>query len=316
MTSRSPAPVIIHAYRRREHLRRTLDALRENRLSDRTEVFITSDGPRPGDEAQVAEVREFLGTVTGFKRVEIIARKTNNRLENWRFRRRMLGEHDRIVVVEDDCVTAPGFLAFMNECLDRYADDPGVFSVSGYIPPLPGVPADPFRLLRLGRFNAWGHGIFRRTERLIRPHPDPGEFNRLLDDPAFRRKVAREVGLPWFGMLRRVCLGKLLAFDVMANLEVLKRGLDVIYPSRSLVSNIGFDGSGEHCGDGDRFKVRTDTVVEPRWDRLEEADPARARRELARFHTHGLRRRWAIHSKRLRGRLHLPEDLAPPDREV
>lgn len=303
-------------YRRLHHVKRSLAALAKNPLAAESDLYLTSDGPLEAHRDEVMAVRDHLAGIDGFRSVTVLARDENDRLENWRVRRRLLAERGRLIYLEEDCVPAPGFLAYVNAGLDRYESDPRVFSVSGYLPELPGIPKAPLRLLRLSRFNSWGYGIFARSEQLVRCQPGGDEFNRLLGDPAFRRAVAREVGLPWFGMLRRVCLGQLLAFDVMANLELLRQGLDVIYPSRSLITNIGFDGSGEHCGEGDRFRVDPETRPDHPWHELAEDDSRAARRAIARFYTHGFRRRWKFHSKRLRGRLHLPHGLEPPDRTL
>lgn len=315
-SSFATAPIMMTTYRRLDHVKRTLEALAANTLAAESDLFITSDGPLDPHRDEVMAVREHLATVSGFRSVTLFARDQNDRLENWRVRRRLLEQHGRLVYLEEDCVTAPGFLAFINAGLERYQDDPTVFSISGYLPPLPGIPSDPPRLLRLGRFNSWGYGIFARSEQMVRCQPEAGEYNRLLDDPAFRRRVNHTVGLPWFGMFRKVCLGEMLAFDVMANLEVLKRQLSVIHPSRSLVDNIGIDGSGEHCGEGERFQVQLEKGLDHDWLNLPEDSTPAASRGIADFYTHGIRRRWKFLTKRLRGRLHLPDGLAMPDRSL
>ncbi len=300
-------------YRRLDHVRRSIAALARNSLAKESDLYLTSDGPLEAHRDEVMQVRDHLAGVNGFRSVTVLSRDRNDRLENWRVRRRLLAEHGRLIYLEEDCVTAPGFLSYINAGLDRYAADPSVFSISGYLPELPTIPRSPFRLLRLRRFNSWGYGIFDRSEALVRCRPDPGEFNRLIDDRNFRKAVSRDVGLPWFGMLRRVSLGEILAFDVMANLEILKRHLDVIHPSRSLVSNIGFDGSGEHCGSANRFDTDPEPGIDHPWSGLPEDASPKARRALARFYTHGFRRYWKFHTKRLRGRLHLPDSARPPD---
>jgi GT2 family glycosyltransferase len=53
-----PIPVVLFAYARPDHLRRTLGCLRENQVPL---IYVFSDGPRTLDKAPlVAQVREIL----------------------------------------------------------------------------------------------------------------------------------------------------------------------------------------------------------------------------------------------------------------
>jgi len=50
----------------------------------------------------------------------------------------------RVIVLEDDHVTTPDFLTFMNAALDYYEANPKVFSVSGYAFPQKGCDPAPY----------------------------------------------------------------------------------------------------------------------------------------------------------------------------
>ena len=45
-------------------------------------------------------------------------------------------EHGRVIVLEDDLLLSPVALRYFNAALDRYADDPRVMHVSGYMFPV------------------------------------------------------------------------------------------------------------------------------------------------------------------------------------
>jgi hypothetical protein len=299
------APVTIPAYRRLGHLMRTIEALRNNPLAEQTELFITSDGPRPGDEQHVSDVRAFLKTVRGFKHVEIVERDENNRLENWNFRRQLAQTYGRLIVVEDDCLTTPGFLGYMNACLDRFSDDQDIFGVAGFCPPLPGVQSSPFRLFQLQRFSAWGFGIYGRSDSLVRQNLSLDEFNRLASSREFLSELMNRTGLGLLGMLRKCATGELLAYDIMANLEMIQRKMRMIFPSGSLVRNIGHDGSGLHCGISNRFD--TDTIEEPSIDWTEAPIDRNTaiERKMARFYGSSTKAWLRFQSKRLRGRIRI-----------
>ncbi|BCX49876.1 sugar transferase [Haloferula helveola] len=303
----TPAPVMIPAYRRLGHLQKTIAALAANTLADQTELYVTSDGPRPGDEEAVADVREWLKTVQGFRKVEVLARDENSRLENWKIRRELASGFGRMIYLEDDCATSPMFLSYMNACLNRYEDDPRVFSISGYLPPLDGFRPEPFRLLRAKRFKAWGFGIYARTDAMVRCQPEPSEYREILRSPSMRRRIIRQTGVNFIGMLRRCTLGELLAYDMMATLEVVKRDLDVIFPSISLVQNHGIDGTGAHCGKSDRFETTLFAGDQPDWQQIPDDPDESFTRAIAKFYGSNLKGRFTFYSKLLRRRLELPD---------
>src|SRR4051812_16257462 len=115
------APIALFAYNRPEHTRRTLQALRSNDLAAQSELYIFSDAARtPAAAEPVGQVRALAAGVEGFKTVRVIARD-----ENWGLARsiidgvtRLCAEHGRAIVVEDDLVTSPYFLRFMNDALN------------------------------------------------------------------------------------------------------------------------------------------------------------------------------------------------------
>ena len=114
------APVCVSAYARPGHLARTVEALRNNLAAEKHELFVFSDGAKPGDEDKVAAVRRYLRGVKGFKKITVFERIENNRVLNKRGgMKEVLEAYGRIIFLEEDVITAPGFLRFMNEALQR-----------------------------------------------------------------------------------------------------------------------------------------------------------------------------------------------------
>lgn len=264
------APIILFAYNRPEHLRRTAEALAGNALASRSPLTIYCDGPRAEKDLEAtAQVREIARGVSGFARVEVVERS-----ENLGLARSLitgiddaLAGHDGVIVMEDDLVTSPHFLDFMNDGLERYAADDRVVSVSGYRFPVKGAMPETFFLP--GAF-CWGWATWRRgwalyehdaealLEAIIR-HDLIYEFDFRGTDPmtqilqwsANKDSRVDSWASRWMGS---ACLHRKLS----------------LYPGRTLVENIGFDGSGKHSTFGlsnDRFasplareRIRVDTV--------------------------------------------------------
>jgi len=251
------APVMITTYTRLDHLRQTIEALRKNDLAKQTTVFVYVDGPCPGDEEKVGAVKSYLATVKGFSAFNIIARQQNlgahenAKLANYE----ILQKFGVLIRMEDDIVTAPGFLTYMNAALDKYRDNKGVFSVSAYCPPM-RIPKDyPSDVFFLRRFNGWGCGIWLdRLESIYRPI-SLEEFNRFSANKEQVRAFVSGGGKDMLIMLREVAHGRLDAGDINAMYYQFLNDQYTVYPTQSLVQNIGFDGSGVHCGRGSQFDV-------------------------------------------------------------
>ena len=62
-----------------------------------------------------------------------------------------------------------------------------------------------------------------------------------------RKRFDLENAYPYFAMLKKQKAGTIDSWAIRWYLSVFMRDGLVLYPQRSLVSNEGFDGTGEHC---------------------------------------------------------------------
>lgn len=154
----------------------------------------------------------------------------------------VLRQSDRVVVVEDDLVVSSKFLKYMNAALDLYRDNRNVMHVSGY--QYPGVLDDFPTALLLPITNSWGWGTWRRAWKCYRSDfPDLASIDRWW----WRRFHLDSLGALELRKAIEQARGRELdTWAVRWSYSVfLERGL-AVFPRRSLVSNIGFDGSGTH----------------------------------------------------------------------
>ncbi|MFA6476202.1 MAG: hypothetical protein WCV68_02170 [Candidatus Paceibacterota bacterium] len=132
------APVAIFVYNRLANTRGVVEALQRNYLAKDTDVFIFSDGPNilknPANERKVAEVRRYLKTVTGFKSFTVIERPENFYIEKniTDGVTEIINKYGKVIVLEDDGVSAPDFLTFMNGALDFYEEKEKVMHVATF----------------------------------------------------------------------------------------------------------------------------------------------------------------------------------------
>ncbi len=159
--------------------------------------------------------------------------------------------------------------------------------VSGYMFPV-DLDADTDAVF-LPFTTSWGWATWSRAWR--RFDPQMSAFERLSADPALRRTFNLEGAYDYFDLLRRQKRGQVDSWAIRWYLSVFMQGGLTLYPVRSLVQNIGFDGSGTHGADGtfdqgplaatfrvERFPMQVD--VFPGWRSVTTALP-RPRMALA-----------------------------------
>lgn len=138
------APIVLFAYKRPVELKATLQALQANYLASQSDLYIFVDAAkRPEDEPKVAQVHQLLDAVTGFRTIHRDYATSNIGCADSVIRgiSIVLAKHPAAIIVEDDLVTTPNFLDFLNQGLVQYAKNRRVYSVAGYTFPFQR-PAD------------------------------------------------------------------------------------------------------------------------------------------------------------------------------
>lgn len=248
------APILLFAYNRPRHLQHTVEALAHNPLAQESELFVFSDGARTEDDREDVElVRSYIHTIEGFKTVHRIERDRNyglaaNIIDGVTD---IVNRYGRVIVLEDDLVTAPGFLQFMNDALDTYADEPHVGHIQAYdFTQNPRLP-ETFLIKFTG---SWGWATWQRAWQHFNPD---GQY--LLNE-LHRRHLTRRFDFNgkygFTRMLRRQVEGKNNSWAIRWNASLFLQDILSLNVGRSLVQNEGFDGSGTHCGADHLYEAR------------------------------------------------------------
>jgi len=257
VTNRAMAPVLIVTYDRIEHLQKTITSLRRNIYADKTDLFVASDYQRTDLEAnRVAAVRRYLKSIDGFKSVTVFERDKNfGVVDNSNSALKVIFEKfDRFIIMNDDLVTAPGFLKFSNEAFERYGNNERVFSITGYCPPIQIPSTYQYDAFFLGRMSAWGCGMTKDRYDSVREITRK-EYDEFVANKDLSRAFVNGGGEDLLMMLKAVAYGSLEAWDVRCMYTQFMQHQYTVYPTQSLVFNIGFDGTGMHCGRTNRFNV-------------------------------------------------------------
>lgn len=240
-----PAPIALFAYNRPGHLRRTLRALAGNALAPRSRLIAFCDAPRTqADAAATAAVLALLRSTAGFRSVEIVPRRRHLGLSRSLISGigEVVGAYGRVVVMEDDLVTSPQFLTFLNRGLEVYAGDDAVASIQGYwFATAAALPPTFF----LRGAECWGWATWSQGWSVFEPS------SRVLLDELTRRRALHAFNLDgctaYSGRLEDHLAGLNDTWSMRWHASAYLAGKLSLYPSRSLVHNIGCDGTGVHC---------------------------------------------------------------------
>ncbi len=245
------APIGLFVYNRPWHTQKTVEALLENESANESELHIFSDASRTIESNHaVQEVRAYIRNIRGFKKVDIVERERNFGLANSIIDgvTTLCTKYERVIVLEDDLVTSPYFLRYMNDALDVYEHEEQVISVHGYMYPVPEPMPETF-LLRGA--DCWGWGTWKRGWDLFE------QDSNWLIDQVKKRGLVREFNYDGAydlaAMLVAQTQGKVDSWAIRWYASAFLENRLTLYPGKSLVRNIGTDSSGTHCGTTDSF---------------------------------------------------------------
>jgi len=248
------APIALFVYGRPLHTQRTLDALAANDWANESDLIVYADGPRDAtDVDNVQEVRKIIGRAKGFANVRLVGRDRNLGLAENIISgvTEICARYGRAIVLEDDIVTGPGFLAYMNAAIKMYQDADEVASISGYSFPTENTLPPTF-FSRLS--TSWGWATWRRA--WSRFEADGAMLLHQLKSARKTYAFDHDGSYPFTKMLEDWCAGRNSSWAIRWYASNFLEDKLTLFPGQPLVENIGYDGTGTHCGNNSDFKTR------------------------------------------------------------
>ncbi len=245
------APITLFVYNRPWHTKQTIETLKKNLLASESELCIYSDSAKNNiAKENVDEVRKYIKTIKGFKKIKIIERDKNWGLANSIINgvTEVVNKFGKIIVLEDDLVTSPYFLNYMNDALDFYNDEERVMSISAY---MNSIDTNTLGETFLTYFTScWGWATWK--ESWSKFERDPGKLIAEMNRKDIKRFNLNGAYNLWSQVISNH-IGRIYTWAIFWYATVFKNNGLVLHPSKSMTINIGHDGSGVHCGDSDRF---------------------------------------------------------------
>jgi hypothetical protein len=253
------APILIFVYNRPEHTHLVIESLRNNFLASQSVLFIYSDAAKEEkDRSTVELVRKYIHSIDGFAKVNICLRERNWGLANNIIDgvSRLIDQHGRVIVLEDDLITAPYFLQFMNDALETYKDEEKV----GHIHACQFFTNEALPDTFLTKFvGSWGWATWDRAWKKF--NPDGVTLLNELEKRHLTKKFDFDNAYGFTKMLRRQIKGLNNSWAIRWSASHFLNDCYALNAGKTLVQNIGMDGSGTNCGSG--VKVTSDLYNKP-----------------------------------------------------
>lgn len=244
--------VAVLAYNRPHHIRQVLYALERDGCSA---VRVYLDGPKsPLDVAKQRDLKESLIEKREMAvEVEEFPRSYGLRGSVLRCLDRELARNPAVLLLEDDCVPRVGLLGYVTDSLNRYQSDASIMSVCAFQVPAIHSEDHPHAAFLSRRFIPWGWATWAdRWSLYPRNATALKETVRLaLENPLLPPEI------------RHFILGGIseIETDTWSLAWILghyARQRFSVMPTKTLIDNIGFDGSGSHTPKSDAFTFATD----------------------------------------------------------
>jgi hypothetical protein len=243
------APIALFVYDRPQHLRATLVALEKNYLAPQSELFIFADGPKTNNPIlldRIRQVRDLIREKWKFKNIYLDEQDFNIGLAQSIIRgvTRIVHEHGKLIVLEDDLITSKGFLNYMNDSLDKYSNDNSVMQISAFQFPVNFGRKSP-ECFFLPFTTSWGWATWSRAWDKFDEKATGWEILKI--DQELKRKFDMDNSYPYTEMLG-LQMEKMTidSWAIRWWWSVFKNNGLVLFPKTTFVKNNGFDELATH----------------------------------------------------------------------
>jgi len=245
------APVVLFAYKRPIHTQRVVDALLANPETQDTDLIVFVDGPKTlKEQKMIDDVCRIFESLNGFSSIDVRCSPTNLGLSRSIIQgvTSVFDQYDRIIVLEDDILVSKNFLEYMNLALDLYKSEETIASIHGYVYPIERELPQTFFIRGA---DCWGWATWRRAWEKF--NPDGRALLQQLESSGQTSDFDFNGSAQFTDMLRGQIAGTNDSWAVRWYASAFLENMLTLYPGKSLVKNIGLDGSGTHSGKSEQL---------------------------------------------------------------
>ncbi len=243
-------PILFIIFNRLETTRQVFEEIRKVKPKF---LFVAADGPRPHkqeDDADCSEARSIIELVDWDCEVKTLFQQENlgcgvgpATAISWFF------EHaDEGIILEDDCLPAPGFFTFCQSMLKKYRHDDRIFHISGNNFQMGRKRGDASYYFSKYT-GTWGWATWKRAWQHYRFSIE--NLESFLDQQKLDKFVQSKAEKAyWMRIFKLIEFGKRKdIWDYQWTFAVWDQEALAIFPNTNLVKNIGFVENATHTFD-------------------------------------------------------------------
>ena len=238
--------ILLFSYNRPSHLKRVVISLENYKVNN---LYVILDGPKNNKDKLVQ--KEIITNVLGENKIKIklIKRKKNiglaksiyTALDNFS------KKYKKIIILEDDCIPRKEFFSFIKKSFYLSLKDDGIAAICGYqLPQLHNKNLSKLKILKLKHFIPWGWAIKSKNWQYFRKNFKKVNLNYDKKDlPSNLKKILKKSK----NNEKNIWSKNFVLFNYINKKFYL-------FPDKSLIKNIGFDGSGVNSKITDIFYTK------------------------------------------------------------
>ena len=248
--------IALIAFNRPRHLQENLRSLKKNNIK---KIYIFCDSPKEGDNKNKLKNEEVILIINSINWCEVILTRYKKNLGckkiHMNVMEYMFKKYDKLIILEDDLICSPHLIEFLSRCLIKYENETDVKNITGYCPPIeiPNNYKDDVFFLK--RHGSWGLGTWKRVYKEFLEL----DFNhkKILVSKKNRMKL-KKGGTDTVPLMTADYFGWVDSIGIWWSWNSLVNNGINLYPTKSLIKNMGHDNSGTHSGISNKYIVDMD----------------------------------------------------------
>jgi hypothetical protein len=255
------SPICLFVFNRLNETIKTVEYLKKNKYANQSVLYIFSDGSNKKiDATKVAAVRDYIKTIDGFKKIIIFESPYNKGLANSIIDgvNHVLQNHKTVIVIEDDLITSPIFLEYMNSALLFYQKNNSISTICGFSHDLPILKNFEHDIYYSYRPSSWGWATW--NDRWSCMIWNNNFYWKFIYNPFYWHRMLRG-GSDIIQMLFNQLIGKIDSWAIRWTVSQLVRSKYSVFPKFSLVENNGININATNTKYSLRFKANLEPNV-------------------------------------------------------
>lgn len=253
------APIVLFVFDRPELTKKTLESLANNSLLKESTLYIFADGPKENADSdrlsRINDVHSIINSFDASGKCYVEISKDNKGLKRSILDgvTKVIAEHQKAIILEDDLILSPIFLEYMNKALNIYEESEKVYCINGHnFGNGEGFPETFFHQVP----HSWGWATWKSKWDQLRLDTQK-LYNEILP---FKNRFNLDNNYDFFRQLKANYDGSLNTWAIYWYSTIFLNNGICLTPGKTLVQNIGFGENATNTKYSGKDLVESETL--------------------------------------------------------